>query len=762
MRLTNRYTVGERWSLPEGEFLFAQELAGAQILFKPVADSGSIIRSEAELNRLRDARQARRLREFRDRRGRIQCASDAGDLPPEGVSDRARSRQFYLKKWDEFPCGTGETTLRRFIERHSEEAARKGFTWLPSTSTLKRDIGSRGERGNRPLRVMQDMRGKVPRKRSFPIREEIFRRAIAWYYSKRERDLTDAHAWALRFTVHLNGIMQIRYRNVWVEVQPPKYETLRIRIHAARNMQTLTAKYGEKEARWELQGTERGLHADTILQCVLIDGNTLDDWCVLDDANGLPTGRPTLTLAIDIKSRAVPGVIITYEGESLYSIMACVQQVVIGKHDIIERIPQFRPLIEDLYGKPDTLIVDNAWRQTGVSFQDACEDAGINIEWAPVKNPEYKAIIERFFLTLKKILLDKLPGGVPFDPTFMRKLGLDPQKTAAITLSQLEEFIYEAIFDVYHFEEHSGTGRPPLLVWQRDLARGAREIIDDVGFLAAAFGAVARATLTREGIQFRSNRFHDPSITTQLLTDLSGATPFRNRRKRTGSATAHVKIKYNPADIRGIYVWNPKKKPRPGYVFLPNRDEEYASTPGLGFWHHDRVREFSKAENLAFRSDKERCLARDRLRAKMESKVPHLKFAAMRTMRRLLEPPLPLLAGDVVLIEEGTPSVSGLKRNDVIVSIASQERGDDGYPEKGPRRGGNRTRSASRGRGNKGKLEIEECITEGREQPQERDKVSPAASSPRTRALTVANPDRFMDDLVKRITAAQSDGGRSK
>jgi putative transposase len=358
-------------------------------------------------------------------------------------------------------------------------------------------------------------------------------------------------------------------------------------------------------------------------------------------------------------------------------------------------------------------------------------------------------------LTLKKILFAKLPGGVPFDPALMRKLGLDPRKTAAITLSKLEEFIYEAIYELYHQERHSGIGRPPLLVWRKGLANGAREIVDDIGFLSAAFGVVDDATLSRQGIRFRKMTFHDPEITTQLLTDLAGTTPVRKRRKRTSSATARVKIKYNPADIRGIYVWNPRQKPKRGYVFLPNWDEDYASTPGLGFWHNDRIQEFAEAESLEFRSDEDKCLARDRLRARIEAEAPGLKFAAIRAKRRLLEPPKPVLKGDTVLYVEGIPSASGLKGNDVVVSIAAHERGDEGRPEKGPRRGGAKAiRTAKKTREAK-QTQRAQAGAASTEEHQPKRTRSQDPLKPRTRALTVTRPAEFMADLAKRMASAQ-------
>ena len=746
MPLQNRYDIGERWILPEGVCVFVQELPGELMLFRfestpPDGQVQHVVKAEAELDRLRDERKARRDRRFRDATGRLQRSNDAGDVPPEGASDKARTLQFYTRKWDANPCGMGEVALRRLINFHAPEAIRSGLLWRPSPATLKRAIGHRGEPGLRPIRVMQDMRGQKPRRRWPSVIEQILKRTVAWYYAKDTRTALDAHARIVRFVKRVNGIGRARHGEGWKPLPTPSDETVRRYIHGAASQETFAAKWGMTEARRRFQGIQRGLEAKRILDVVLIDGNVVDGWCVLDDRTRTPAGRPTLTLAIDLRSRVVLGVIITYEGESLFAIMACLQQVITGKHDIIERLPRFRDLLEGLYGKPDTIVVDNAWRQTGVSFQDACEDGNINVEWAPVKNPEYKTYVERFFRTLKEMLFKKMPGGVPCDPVMMRKLGLDPRKTAAITLSRLEEFIYMAIYEVYSQESHSGIGLAPLLAWRKGLAAGPREIVDDIDFLSAAFGEVGEATLDRTGITFRNMRFHDPDVTTALLNDLASTTPIRQQRKRLSSATARVKIKFNLAYIGGIWVWNPKMTPKRGYVFLPNWDSEYAATPGLGFWHHQQVLAFARAENLAFRSDEDKCLARDLLRASLEAAAPDLKFAAMRTQRRLLEPAQPVLRGDTVQKAQGVPSVSGLKANDVIVSVAAQERYDEGYPEKGPRRGGAkaakaaaRTRAAKRTNGDGGTSPV----------------ATPAEDPFTPQPLMVEDPEAYMTALSER------------
>ncbi len=276
---------------------------------------------------------------------------------------------------------------------------------------------------------------------------------------------------------------------------------------------------------------------------------------------------------------------------------------------------------------PETVVVDNAWRQVGVSYQDACEDAGISVEWAPVRNPEWKAFIETFWQTLNRLLIHKLSGGVPFGPEMMRKLGLDPAKTATLTLSEIEELIYQAIFEVYPQAAAPRDHARPLAAWHEGLAQGR----EDHRRRRCARRRVRHGRerdLDRQGIRFKGFRFHDPVITEQLLADLAPGTPVRGRRKRLSSASVRVKIKYMKASIAEIQVWNPKAKPRARYVSLPNWDQAYAALPGIGFSHHERIQAWADANNLPFGTDEDRVLAHDSLRAATENAAPEAKLGS--------------------------------------------------------------------------------------------------------------------------------------
>ncbi|MEL6060204.1 MULTISPECIES: DDE-type integrase/transposase/recombinase [unclassified Methylobacterium] len=741
MTLKSKHTLFEEWDFPDGRYVLTKHLADDRLLFRSLALSREEILSQEQLEAMLCAGEATRIRRSLDRTGRPNRYDQADEVGPDGASDEARARRFYTRKFDQQACSLSAKALSAFVEDHAAEAARRGIVWKPSSSALYRAITERGVTDNRPLKVMESQSGKGKRNRWPPAVAEILERAVGWYYSLWTRDKGDAYAWLRAFVLRTNRLGRARYGTTWRDLPTPSYETLRVRINEAECEETLAAKFNGQVGRRRFRGVRPTIQAKAILDFVLIDSTVVDGWCVLDDQldDLIPAGRPTLTFAMDLYSRTVLAAVLTYEPPSIYTIMSCVQLVTTPKLDLMRQWPEFAELWRDKHGKPDSIIVDNALEQIGVSFQDACEDASINVLWAPVKNPEYKAPIERLFGTFNKKLFHKLAGGVPLPPHMMKQMGFDPARDATTTRTMLEGLVYQTLRDSYQYEVHAGIEAAPETLWRRGLAQG-RETIDDVNFLASAFGAVDTAMLTREGITFEGMRFHDPVTTSKLLEDLAHLTPHRKRRK--GGATATVKIKYNPADVSRISVWNPEAKPRKKYEILPNLDVRYVRG-GLGMWHHKQLKDWAKAEDLPFSTDDERWAARHRLRASIEAAAPSAKFAAMRRKRRLLEAPKPVLAGDLVRHGTVVPGALAAKPADIPTVPLAFEREGDGIPEKGPRRGGKKAmRTAAETRKRK----------EAEREAQASSQVSKATKArPDVSGFALDDADAYAQDFERRM-----------
>jgi hypothetical protein len=180
-----------------------------------------------------------------------------------------------------------------------------------------------------------------------------------------------------------------------------------------------------------------------------------------------------------------------------------------------------------------------------------CEAAGIHVLWAPVKNPQFKAYVERAFLTLQELVWNRLDEGIPFKPTEMSQFGLDPMVKAAHTREWLSEKMWEAIVTLYHVEKHDGIDMAPARKWSEGLARAGRKTVDDVRALDKILGRSQTCLLTAEGITLNKNR--DPSANGAAAPDVPSTMPAAEREgdripdpaPRRGGAKATAKANRN-------------------------------------------------------------------------------------------------------------------------------------------------------------------------------------------------------------------------
>lgn len=152
------------------------------------------------------------------------------------------------------------------------------------------------------------------------------------------------------------------------------------------------------------------------------------------------------------------------------------------------------------------------------------------------------------------------------------------------TLSQAERLICNAIA-TYHLEQHRGLGDAPARVWLRGVRQHGIPVIGDDRQLSKMLGVHAERTLSRSGISLFDLQYQDPGIVGPLLEKLASKQPARDKRK--GSATARVKIKYNPADISEVYVWDAIDRL---YVTLPCVSD--VNLNGVSLWLHQKRAEW--------------------------------------------------------------------------------------------------------------------------------------------------------------------------
>lgn len=538
----------------------------------------------------------------------------------------------------------------------------------PSPSTVRRWLQHRGETGNRALKVMVNMSGRVSRQKQLPasVRRRMHEEAIA-YWSDHSRNIAESYDALCSSLKKLNRYVE---RQGWRIVPVPSKETFRQHVRSLECYDTVAAKWGIAEAKNRFKAIGQGLISHRPLLLGAMDHTLMDVHLVLELDELFYLGRPWLTILIDVHSRCIVGWVLSFEPPSLYSVTECIKRANRPKLQMRDHFPDCRGLV-GIYGKFDEIVVDNGLEFVGISFESGMTDVGTSIRWAPSESPTYKAVVERFFRTLNELFNKRLPGGT-FPIEKMRAWKLNPQKHAVLTLDQTEELLEHAI-GVYHQDLHTFLGEPPVAAWTRGVrAQGGVQVIGDDAQLDKMVGAEVTRCLSRSGISLFGLNYHDPAVTGPLLEDLAASEPMRRRRK--GSATANVKVKYNPANIGSVHVWNAR---RGVFQTLPCTEPDYAD--GLTKWQHVRIREWEAAQLM--RTDDERrelrAAWREKLRAVASSRT---RKRIDRTQARLLTSPrIAGLAGDHLRVEYADARHDGMAPTIPQVPLAPER--TDGHPK---------------------------------------------------------------------------------
>ncbi len=604
----------------------------------------------------------------------------------------ALTLQFYCIKWDESSVQSrGDVGLRFLIDSWREEAVAEGHDWAVSTSAVRRALNEYGEPGHRPL-VAFLARGKRDPAERWPTEIlKAWHEAVKEYWSRRATSKGDTLA---RFK-ELLGEARADAAKAGRELgEGPKDPTLYAWLKASGNYEYYHSKYGKKAADARFKGRKRGRTADQPLQFVLFDHTVVDVWAALYDDDGvrITEFRPTLTLAVDVRTRMVLGAVLTYESESLYAVLACLREVIRKKSLLISQYGLCKGAT-DGFGKPDCVIVDNAWQLSGVAFQSICALAGINVRWAPVETPTYKAIVERAIGTLNTLLWHRLDCGIPYNGPKMAALRLDPRRFAEEDLEQLQERLWRVIVTIYHLEVHDGIGMAPAMKWSNEIGPW-RSTVDDVRTLDKLMGRPVTCLLTAEGVRFNGHRFHDPDVTTRLLDSmLRLGSVRRQRRSAHATGTVEVRATVDTHDCSAIEIWDSVKKKS---VRLPNWNKRYSR--GCTWQAAKVIKEFAEKRNMAFHTDEEKTRARAENRRSLPERIkaqPRKGRGALIAVHQS-EAKAALMDGHVEEAFE-EPTTSGMGQP-IKHSLPAKERRDNLTMPRGQKRGGTKSKAKGKGR----------------------------------------------------------------
>ncbi len=309
------------------------------------------------------------------------------------------------------------------------------------------------------------------------------------------------------------------------------------------------------------------------LEVVQIDHSPVD-LIVVEETSREPIGRPCLTLAIDVHTRCIVGLLLTLEAPSATSVGLCIGNIVANKAAYLQRLGL--PDVDwPMYGKPIKIHLDNAAEFHSDALKRGCEQHGIKRDYRPKKQPHFGGIIERVIGTAMQ-MCHELPGTTFSNVQERGKY--DSEKRAALTLHELEKWLVLAI-STYHGSFHNTLKLPPASLWKKAIKSEALYSVGDEKAFLIDFLPVIERTIRRTGFVIDHIAYYSDALK-----------PWIAKRDRLGKFI----IRRDPRDLSRVWVLDPVSN---DYVELPYRS---ISNPSVTLWEHrkaiEKLRESGKAE----------------------------------------------------------------------------------------------------------------------------------------------------------------------
>ena len=342
------------------------------------------------------------------------------------------------------------------------------------------------------------------------------------------------------------------------KLRVPARNTVALRIAGLDPLTTTRRREGQDASR-NLQGAG-GLPPPVIapLEQVQID-HTVVDLVIVDRRDRQPIGRPYLTIAIDVFTRCVLGMVVTLEAPSAVSVGLCLAHVACDKRPWLEGLDV--DMDWPMSGKPMLLYLDNAAEFKSEALRRGCEQHGIRLDYRPLGQPHYGGIVERIIGTAMQMIHDELPGTTFSNPG--QRGEYSSEKMAALTLRELERWLALAVGS-YHGSVHNGLLQPPAACWAEAVTRvGIPAVVTRATAFLVDFLPIIRRTLTRTGFVIDHIHYYADALK-----------PWIARRDRLPTFL----IRRDPRDISRIWVLEPEGQ---HYLEIPYRTLTH---PAVTLW----------------------------------------------------------------------------------------------------------------------------------------------------------------------------------
>lgn len=364
-------------------------------------------------------------------------------------------------------------------------------------------------------------------------------------------------------------------------IKMPHSTTIRRRINEISEEEKVKSRYGKKISDNNFKPVRGSFpHANYPLSVVQID-HTPVDLILVDEAFRQPFNKPYLTVAIDVYSRMILGVNISFDPPGAMGTGLCISNAILGKEVYLSKlgIDGSWPC----WGIMETIHVDNAKEFRGIMLKKACENYGINLEFRPVATPHYGGHIERWLGSFSKAVHD-LPG-TTFSNINERST-YKSEKKASFTLAEFEKWMITYIVNIYHKTVHSGIGMTPEEkyiegVFGNDLSKGTGlpPRFHNERKVRLDFMPYIERTIQTTGVVIDHIHYYDDVLRNYINVE--------NKKQ----SQKKYSFRRNPKDISVIYFFDPEINE---YFEIPYRDARH---PPISVWEYKASVKKWKEEN---------------------------------------------------------------------------------------------------------------------------------------------------------------------
>jgi putative transposase len=471
----------------------------------------------------------------------------------------------------EFTLANLQESIDRFwrIEFGQKPCSKSALDWARNYVSNGMDIlalkSADHLKGNRTSRVS-------------PFVTDIYKKAIVEHYLTRDRfPAKTAYKFAVASIATINKDLD---KTLHYEIPSLKYFKKLINQHSAYEI--CLKREGQQRARVKFRNAVHTLDPQYPLHIVLIDHTELD--ITLCGDNGMPLGRPWLTLATDLYTRAILGFHITFDHPSQHSVASTLLHAILPKTDLDTEFPEINGKYP-MRGIPTMIFVDNGIEFHSAHLTELCLRLGIVLWYTPRKTPWFKANIEVTIGIVNRLITDA-GTGKNFN-SIENRGDNNPIKEAKIPLSYFKRSAVKLIVDVYHETIHTTTAIPPRALWEKATELTPPQIPLDIQNLNLLVLEKAERRAWHYGIDVNDMRYNNAA-----LGDL---------RKIYGE-TLDVKVRWNKYDLGHIYV----ETPDGSYLKVEANDAYQRYATGLSLYQHQVHKDYLKThqypvslENLA-------------------------------------------------------------------------------------------------------------------------------------------------------------------